>query len=40
MSTKLFFGKSEGKRSFLGPRRRYEDNNKIYLMELGMEGVD
>jgi len=36
----ILVGKSEGKRRLGRPRRRWEDNIRIVLMELGWEGVD
>jgi hypothetical protein len=33
-------GKSEGKRPLRRPRRRWEDNIKIYLREIGWGGMD
>jgi hypothetical protein len=33
-------GKPEGKRPLAGLRRRWEDNIKINLKEIGCEGVD
>jgi hypothetical protein len=33
-------GKPEGKTSLRRPRHRWEDNIKINLMEIGLEGVD
>ena len=33
-------GKPEGKRSLERPRRKWEDNNKIDLQEVGCGGVD
>jgi hypothetical protein len=32
-------GKPEGKRPLVGPRRRWEDNIKMYLTDLGCEVV-
>ena len=36
----VFVGKSKGKRSFGRPRRRWEDNIKINLYEVGCGGMD
>jgi hypothetical protein len=36
----VLFRKSEGKRPLGRPRRRWEDNIKINLREIGWEGVD
>jgi hypothetical protein len=33
-------GKSEGKRPLGRPRRRWEDNIKLYLREIGIEGAN
>ena len=33
-------GKPEGKRSLVRPRRRWEDNIKKDLQEVGLEGMD
>jgi hypothetical protein len=33
-------GKSDGKRPLERPRRRWEDNIKMYGKEIGWEGVD
>ena len=33
-------GKHEGKRPLGRPRRRWEDNIKMHLQEVGCEGVD
>ena len=33
-------GKPEGKRSLVRPRRRWEDNNKMDLQEVGCGGLD
>jgi hypothetical protein len=33
-------GKPEGKRPLGSPRRRWEDNNRMVLPEVGCEGVD
>jgi hypothetical protein len=33
-------GKSEGKSPFRRPRRRWEDNNRMELREIGWEVVD
>jgi hypothetical protein len=37
---KLFIGKSKGKRPLGRPRRRWIDNFKIYLLEIGLGSVD
>jgi hypothetical protein len=37
---KILVGKSEGRRPFGRPRRRWEDNIKIILREIGWEGVN
>jgi hypothetical protein len=37
---KILVGKPEGKRPLGRPRRRWEDNIKMYHMETGLEGVD
>jgi hypothetical protein len=37
---KILVGKSEGKRPLGRPSRRWEDNMKIDIKEIGMEGVD
>jgi hypothetical protein len=36
----ILVGKPEGKRPLGRPRRRWEDNIKIYLQEVGCEGID
>jgi hypothetical protein len=36
---KILVGKPEGKRPFEGPIRRWEDNIKMYLREVRLEGV-
>jgi hypothetical protein len=33
-------GRPEGKRPLRGPRRRWEDNNKMDLQEVGCGGMD
>jgi hypothetical protein len=33
-------GKSEGKTPLGSPRRRWEDNNKMDLKEMGLKGVE
>jgi hypothetical protein len=38
-SHKILVGKSEVKRPFGRPRRRMEDNIKMSLIEIGLEGV-
>jgi hypothetical protein len=37
---RLFVGKPEGKRSLGRPRRRWVDNVRMYLLELGWGDVD
>jgi hypothetical protein len=38
---RIIVGKPEGKRSLGRPRRRWEDNNnKMYLKEIGCESLD
>jgi hypothetical protein len=37
---RLLMGKPEGKRPLGRPRRRWVDNIKIYLLEIGWGGVD
>jgi hypothetical protein len=37
---KILVGKPEGKRPFGRPRRRWEDNIRLDLREIGWEGVD
>jgi hypothetical protein len=37
---KLFVGKQEGKRPLRRPRRRWVDNIKMDLLEIGWGGVD
>jgi hypothetical protein len=37
---KMLLGKPEGKRPLGRPRRRWEDNIKICLGEIGLGGVD
>jgi hypothetical protein len=36
----ILVGKPEGKRSLGRPRCRWEDNRRVYLKEIGWEGVD
>jgi hypothetical protein len=36
----IFVGKPEGMRPVIRPRRRWEDNIRIYLREIGWEDVD
>jgi hypothetical protein len=36
----VFVGKPEGKRPLGSPRRRWEDNIKMYLQEVGCENMD
>jgi hypothetical protein len=38
-SYNILIGKCEGKRPLGKPRRRWEENIKIYLREIGSEGV-
>jgi ribosome biogenesis protein Nip4 len=38
-SYKILFGKAEEKRPFRRPRRRWEDNIRMYLREEGWEDV-
>ena len=37
---RVLVGKREGKKSLGRPRRRREDNIKIYLQEVGCEGME
>jgi hypothetical protein len=37
---RILVGKPEGKRSLRRPRRRWEDNIKIDLQEVGCRGMD
>jgi hypothetical protein len=37
---RLLVGKPEGKRSLGRPRRRWVDNIKVYLREIGWDGID
>jgi hypothetical protein len=37
---RVLVGKSEGKRPFGRPRRRWEDNNKMDLRKVGCGGID
>jgi hypothetical protein len=37
---KILVGKPEGKRSLGRPRRRWEDNIRVDLKDIGWEGVD
>jgi hypothetical protein len=37
---KILVGKSEGNRPFRRPRRRWENNVKMDLREIGLEGID
>jgi hypothetical protein len=39
-SYRIFVGKPEGKRPLGRPRRRWVDNIKIYLREIGCHGTD
>jgi hypothetical protein len=36
----ILVGKREGKRPLGRPRRRWEDNIRLYLREIGWEGVE
>jgi hypothetical protein len=36
----ILVGKPEGKRTFGRPRRRWKDNIKVDLQEVGFEGMD
>jgi len=36
----VLVGKPEGKRALVRPRLRWEDNIKMYLHEMGCEGMD
>ena len=38
--TRFWWEKHEGKRPLGRPRRRWEDNSKIYLLEVGCGGMD
>ena len=40
MYTGVLMGKPEGKRPLGRPRRRWEDNNKMDLQEVGCGGMD
>jgi hypothetical protein len=40
MGEKIFMGKPEGKRQLGRPRRRWVDNIKMDLREIGRDGVD
>jgi len=40
LTYKILVGKPEGKRPLGRPRRRWEDNIRMDLKELGWEGVD
>jgi hypothetical protein len=37
---KILVGKPEGKKPLGRPRRRWEDNIRMYVGEIGCEGVD
>jgi hypothetical protein len=37
---RVLVGKPEGNRSLGRPRRRWEDNNKMHLQEVGCGGMD
>jgi hypothetical protein len=37
---RILVGKSEGNKSVVGPRRRWEDNIKMDLREIGWGGMD
>ena len=37
---RVLVGKLEGKRPLGSPRRRWEDNMKVDLQEVGCEGID
>jgi transcription termination factor 2 len=37
---KIFVGEQEGKRPLGRPRRRWVDNIKMYLREIGWDGLD
>jgi len=37
---RVLVGKSEGKRPLGRPRRRWEDNIKLHLQEVGCRGMD
>jgi hypothetical protein len=37
---RILVGKSEGKRPLVRPTRRWVDNIKIYLTEIGWDGMD
>jgi hypothetical protein len=39
-ASRLLVGKPEGKRPLGRPRRRWADNIKLYLLEIGWGGVD
>jgi hypothetical protein len=39
-SYRILVGRAEGSRPFGRPRRRWEDNTKMDLQEVGWEGVD
>jgi hypothetical protein len=37
---RVLVGKPEGKKSFGRPKRRWEDNNKMHLQEVGYGGME
>jgi hypothetical protein len=37
---RILVGRPEGKRPLERPRRRWEDNIKMYLREIGIDGAD
>jgi hypothetical protein len=37
---RILVGKPDGKRSLGRPRRRWADNIKMYLREIGLDGMD
>jgi hypothetical protein len=37
---RVFVGKPEGKTTFWRPRRKFEDNIKMYFQEVGYRGMD
>jgi hypothetical protein len=40
IACRILVGKPEGKRPLGGPRRRWEDNIKMDLREIGWGGID
>jgi hypothetical protein len=40
LAYRILVGKPEGKRPLERPRRRWVDNIKIYLREIGLDGID